>query len=415
MRFTTIFNSAAGHFLISAFTRRISLFTGNAFWFRIGNRMMTPPSVVLRLMSRTTMWLVLVALMTSCVCLGRNEDEPLVIVQGGKYGYIDHAGRVIIQPQFIWAEDFWRGLGTVYVCGRYVSIDSSGVLLPLRVTIEGHLEPRHEGEKVGFVDASGQFKISPDFDDALPFSEGLAAVQVGGKWGFVDATGQLVIRPQFKTAFYFREGVGTAQLDSDYVLIDRSGKVLASGLQFVDLVFDGRVPAARGGKNGYLDLRGNVAIPFIYEAGSRFSSGLAAVKKDGKWGYADTDGRLTIRFEFDEAGEFASGLAPVRIGGRTGFINTSGKFKFNLPFHYAPGFFTGENDSNLFIAETDVSRFWTDDNKFGYVNTSGKVIWGPTDGSPGHPPLLGWSEEDNKRSCEGIPESIRTKIAQFPY
>jgi hypothetical protein len=359
------------------------------------------------------MWMALVALTTYCLCFGGTEVEPLVIVQDGKYGYIDHTGKIIIRLQFIYAEDFWQGLGAVYVCGHYVSIDSSGALLPLRVTIQGHLEPRHEGNKVGFVEANGRFKINPTFDDALPFSEGLAAVQIGGKWGFVDTAGRLVIKPKFEAAYYFREGVGIAHLKSGYVLIDRSGKVLASGLQWVDLIFDGRVPATRDEKKGYLDLRGKVAIPFIYEAGNRFSNGLAAVKREGKWGYVDTNGKPIIPFEFDEAGEFASGLAPARVGSKTGFINTSGKFSFELPFHYAPGFFTGDEDSGLFIAETDVSRFWTDDNKFGYVNTSGRVIWGPTDGSPDHPPLFGWSDEDNARSCDGIPESMKTRIAQF--
>src|SRR5208337_268285 len=283
--------------------------------------MMTVLAWLMRPVLRCALWLTLVALTASCVCLGQVQNEPLLIVQDGKYGYIDHTGKIIIRPQFIWAERFWRGLGTVYVCGHYLSIDSSGTLLPLRVTIEGHLEPRHEGKKVGFVDANGHFQINPTFDDALPFSEGLAAVQIGEKWGFVDSSGRLVIEPQFEAAFYFREGVGEAELDSGFVLIDRSGKVLTSGLEYVDLIFEGRIPATRNGEHGYLDLRGKVAIPFIYEAGSRFSSGLAAVKKDGKWGYVVTDGRTIIPFEFDEAGEFASGLAPARVGRRTGFIN----------------------------------------------------------------------------------------------
>jgi len=334
-------------------------------------------------------------------------------VQDGKYGYIDHTGKVIIRPQFIWAENFWRGLGTVYVCGHYVSIDSLGTLVPLRVTVQGHLEPKREGQKSGFVDEQGRFKINPSFDDALPFSDGLAAVQIGKKWGFIDTGGHHVIQPQFTAAYYFREGVGIAQVDSGDVLIDKSGKVLASGYGLVDFVSNGRVPATKDGKNGYLDLRGKVAIPFIYEAGSRFSSGLAAVKKDGKWGYVDADGQLIIPFEFDKAGEFASGLAPAKVGNRTGFINTSGKFSFALPFSYAPGFFTGDGDANLFIAETDVSRFWTDDNKFGYVNTMGRVVWGPTEGSPDHPPLLGWSDELNVESCKGIPESMKAAVAGF--
>jgi hypothetical protein len=352
----------------------------------------------------------------SGVCVGANRTDPLVIVQDGKYGYIDHTGKIIIRPQFVWAEDFWEGLGTVFACGRYVSINSSGTVSPLRAAIRGHLEPKHEGSKSGFVDADGLFKISPIFDDALPFSQGLAAVQIDGKWGFIDAAGRQVIQPQFEAAFYFREGVAIAQSDSGDLLIDTSGKVLASGFQSMDLFSNGRVPASHDdGKEGYLDLRGKVAIPFLYDSVTRFSGGLAGVKKAGKWGYVDRDGRLVVPFKFDTAGFFASGLAPAMAGSRTGFIDTSGKFSFYLPFKYAPGFLTGDKESNLFIADADVSRFWTDDDKFGYVNTSGRVIWGPSAGSPDHPPLLGWSEEEKAMSCEGIPGPIKTAIEGFSH
>src|SRR5215470_2716889 len=84
-----------------------------------------------------------VVLVTLCACSpcdAGTKSEPLVIVQNGKYGFIDHDGKIVIQPQFLWARDFWRGLGTVYVCGRYLSIDSAGTLLPLRIAIDGKLE-----------------------------------------------------------------------------------------------------------------------------------------------------------------------------------------------------------------------------------------------------------------------------------
>jgi hypothetical protein len=358
-------------------------------------------------------YLILLAIAASLAQLGRSQDEPIVAVQDGKYGYIDHTGKIVIPSQFLWAEDFWKGLGTVYVCGQYLSIDSSGVLHPLRIAIQDHVEPRRDGKKVGFVGDDGRFKISPTFDDALPFSDGLAAVQRDGKWGFIDAAGHLVIPLQFTAAFYFREGVGTAESDASYVLIDKIGKVLASGFQSVDLISDGRIPVTLKEKTGYLDLQGKVAIPIVYEAGRRFSQGLVAVKKEGKWGYLDTSGKLVIPFKFDEAGEFASGLAPVKVGGRTGFINKSGEFSFDLPFQYAPGFFEGDKDNNLFIAESDVSRFWTSDNRFGYVNTSGRVIWGPTEESPNHPPLSGWSTEANLASCKGISEAMKVDVQRY--
>ncbi len=343
-----------------------------------------------------------------------NKDDLLVVVQNGKYGYINHEGKIVIRPQYIWAEDFWRGLGTVYVCGRYVSINSSGDLLPLRIAVENHLELERKGERSGFVDASGQFRIAPTFDEVLPFSDGLAAVRVGDKWGFIDGTGHIVIPPQFKRAYYFIEGVAVAESDSGHLLIDKSGKVLAQGFQFFDNVADGRVPGSRGGKSGYLDLSGRAVIPFVYDEVRSFSEGLAAIEKGNKWGYVNRDGLVVIPPKFDYTGPFGNGLAPARLGGHTGFIDKSGNFAFSLAFDYAPGFLTGDEESNLFVAPSDVSRFWTADGRFGYVSTTGKVIWGPIEGNPDHPPLTGWSEQDKTISCEGVPESTRNKVAGFP-
>ncbi|HEV2299388.1 MAG TPA: WG repeat-containing protein [Candidatus Acidoferrales bacterium] len=336
-----------------------------------------------------------------------NQNQLLVVVQDGKYGFIDHKGNIVIRPQFSWAEDFWDDYGEVYVCGRYVSIDSTGALFPLRFAEKDQLEPKHKNNKVGFIDSSGTFKISPIFDDALPFSEGLAAVKIDYKWGFIDTSGRQVIPPRFSLAFYFEDGVGVVESDSSYLLIDTSGKVLASGFDLADPIADGRVPVRVREKAGYLDLRGKVVIPLIYDSVNGFSSGLAAVEKNDKWGYIDKDGKVVIPFEFDSAGYFASGLAPAKSGSTRGFINKTGQFSFYLPFEYSPGFLAGN-------VETDISRFWTDDNKFGYVNTSGQVVWGPLDESPDHPPLIGWSEKDKANSCEGIPAALKVKIADFP-
>jgi WG containing repeat len=344
-----------------------------------------------------------------------SPKEPLVIVQNGKYGYINHSGGVVIRPQFLWGTDFEGGYGTVYVCGRLVSIDQSGHLLPLKYSNrKDRLSPRASGGKVGFVDVAGRFKISPIFPDALPFSEGLAAVQVGDSWGFIDTTGRQVIQPTFQAAYYFREGVANAEKGGENVLIDKTGTVLARGYeQLVGIVAGGRVPVSRNGKFGFLDLHGKVAIPLEYYEVSSFSEGLAPVKKGNKWGYVDGDGKVVVPFIFDHADIFASGLAPVRIAGQSGFIGHSGKFAFHLQFDYAPGFLTGDADGML-TADTDVSRFWTADRAFGYVDTSGRVVWGPIKESPDHPPLLGWSEKDKVASCEGVPENVRKIVASFP-
>lgn len=339
------------------------------------------------------------------------EREPLVIVHKGKYGYINHKGKIIIRPQFIWAGDFEHGFGEVYACGRYLWIDQSGQLMMKRPANAFRAHWRIVGGKWVLLDASGR-PTTAVFDETLPFSDGLAAVKLGEKWGFVDENGQMVIPPKYEDAFYFHEGVGQAWTDTDRLIIDKNGNVLARGFhQSVGIVAEGRVPVSRednlGEKFGYLDLKGNIAIPLVYDQLNTFSGGLAPVEKDKKWGYIDTKGNTVIPFVFDWAGVFGSGLAPVKIGQKSGFIDRTGKFAFQLPFDIAGDFWTLDGG-------TDVTHFFTEDRSFGYVNTAGRVIWGPTYEMPDHAPLFGWSADEKAASCNSLPESTRKLIASFP-
>jgi len=343
------------------------------------------------------------------------RNQPLVVVQRGKYGYIDHQGNFVIKPQFYWASDFSAGFATVYVCGRRLSIDPSGKLGPYRITRDEGLMTRSRQSRVGFVDSSGQFRIPPTFDEALPFSEGMAAVKVGEKWGFIDKSGAMAITPQFEQAYYFFEGVAVAEIEKRSVLINRKGEVVASGFDRFGDIAEGRVQVSVGRNDGFIDFAGKVVIPLIYDgAVYGFQGGITALSKDGKWGYVDRWGKVKIPFKFGEAGPFYGGkLAAAKVNGRTGFVDRTGKFKFLLPYSYTAGFTNG-----------DVAHFWTEDHRFGYVNEAGKVIWGPAPENPfeervivsvaGQEPAPEWSEDEKIKSCEGIPASTRTIIESFP-
>lgn len=342
------------------------------------------------------------------------RNQPLVVVQNGKYGYIDHYGKFVIEPQFYRASEFSGGFATVYVCGRQLSIDPSGKLGPYRITRDEGLMTRSRQSRVGFVDASGQFRIPPKFDEALAFSEGLAAVRIGEKWGFIDKTGALAIEPRFEQAYYFFEGVAVAEIEKRSVLINREGKLVANGFDGFGSIAEGRVPVSVGKNHGFIDFAGKVVIPLIYDrSADGFQGGMTALSKADKWGYVDRWGKVKIPFQFDEADPFYGRLAAAKMGSKTGFIDRTGKFKFLLPYSYTAGF---TND--------DVAHFSTKDHRFGYVNESGKVIWGPTPENPfeervivsivGQEPAPEWSDEDKIKSCEGIPARTRKMIESFP-
>lgn len=67
-------------------------------------------------------------------------------------------------------------------------------------------------------------------------------------------------------------------------------------------------------------------IPARYEMAYKYAEGLAAVKDGGKWGYIDATGKMAIAPQFSEAYVFDKGLAQVRVGKHRGYIDHTGKY-----------------------------------------------------------------------------------------
>lgn len=89
----------------------------------------------------------------------------------------------------------------------------------------------------GYNDArTGQEIIPKAFERAMPFSQGLAAVQVRGKFGFIDAGGAIAIKPQFELAGEFRHGL------AEVVVNDRSNIIDSSGHFIVEPKFNVALP-----------------------------------------------------------------------------------------------------------------------------------------------------------------------------
>jgi hypothetical protein len=68
-----------------------------------------------------------------------------------------------------------------------------------------------------------------------------------------------------------------------------------------------------GGKWGFVDKAGNIAVPFKYDAlAERFNDGLAWAKKGAKFGYINEKGKWVIKPKFDTVIDFHSGRGLVR-------------------------------------------------------------------------------------------------------
>ena len=100
-----------------------------------------------------------------------------------KYGDVDKAGNMVITPRFERAKDFADGLALV-----------------------------KESGKAFYIDPSGKPVLQPGADRAWPYSQGLAVVKLGGRYGYMDKGGKIVIAAQFTFAQAFRNGLASVGL-----------------------------------------------------------------------------------------------------------------------------------------------------------------------------------------------------------
>ncbi len=85
-------------------------------------------------------------------------------------------------------------------------------------------------------------------------------------------------------------------------------------------------------KYGFVNAKGKVIVPMIYDRADVFSEGLAPVQKDGKWGFINEKGIVIVPMIYDRADVFSEGLAPVQKDEKWGFVNDKGEVVINFQF-----------------------------------------------------------------------------------
>ena len=188
----------------------------------------------------------LILLLVGCTLLKAQTPERWVpFEEAGKWGYRDERGRCAIGPQFVLANEFSsEGIAAVIDKEGWLYIDMGGDPVIRPYVFDNGPDYFREGlarftanEKFGFFDEAGQVVVEPQFDFALPFSEGLSAIcmgcihrsegehtyREGGTWGYIDMTGREVIPLQFEDARGFEHGLADVKMDGVWMHIDKQG------------------------------------------------------------------------------------------------------------------------------------------------------------------------------------------------
>jgi len=272
------------------------------------------------------------------------------VVNGDRFGFIGKNGKPAFAATFDEAMDFQDGRAAVLIGGKWGFIDRTG-----RVCIQPSFEEVKNGfadgrcpiavrGKYGFIDPNGRVAIPAQFDETIGFRRGLAAVRVGNFWGFVDPNGGVVLPIVYGGALWFCDdpeyawvniggktisnpSVGHISLGGAWQFIDKKGKVVIPPCSTIGIFTEGLcLRQGPGIKFGYMDREGSWHIDPRYDNGLPFQEGLAPVCIGRKWGFIDKMGREAISPQFDEAYLFRDGLARVRVRDKWGYIEPSGEF-----------------------------------------------------------------------------------------
>ncbi|MEB3287417.1 MAG: WG repeat-containing protein [Vampirovibrionales bacterium] len=318
-----------------------------------------------------------------------------------QWGYIDQRGNVVIENRFDWAGDFSEGLAIVSL-----PMDNSAAAIAGK---PDELVPH----QYGFIDRGGNVVIAPQYDEAEPFSNGLAKV-----WSAQMSNSQLINLSLDKPLV---EGDADARPNLNahgwpqYRFITPSGETafepaydwvssFENGFARVGFLGDARDSHTRSttpSQLGYINKQGVLLIPIVYENAWPFVSVetmtlkkpptkmtyaqrvqwkklvaakqnvminkqlLALVKQNGKYGYITASGNFAFPDRFEWAEEFHENLAAVRIGDKYGFIMPNGKFAISPRFDWVGNFSEG-------LAA--IARKTPEGLQYGFIDRSGKTV-----------------------------------------
>lgn len=283
------------------------------------------------------------------------------------FGFIDRTGKLVI--------DFDKLPKTTRNVGEF----HEGLALI-------YLEHATSGKStMGYFDRTGKIVLGPRYDYARDFSEGLAYVETKGFHGFIDHQGKIVINLEpFTSAFGVPiDGLGAKDF--------HEGRAAVGTWRWDDYQLARDDSNMWGGRWGYIDRSGKLAVKPLYKFADNFSDGRAGVvvnerayKIEPTYGFIDKDGRMVITPQFSPRPGgphsfgvggttiFHDGLARVKtLEGFYGFIDKNGVFVVPPKLTEATDFSDGFAWAYTINLETGAVT------KVGWLDTSGH--WAGTD------------------------------------
>ena len=374
---------------------------------------------------------VVISVMSACTSTDREEQieskELYRIQVGGKCGFINENGKLVIEPQF--DETYWffgdsvcyakigERKGLINTNGEYVVeldksivwvyrfnngvasfrtkdgkegiISKSGeIVLPAIYkkvwsdNANGFVIEDTLGNR-GYVSVQGDFIVPCRYDAVNGLNEGLMVVATSNKCGYVDSTGVWVIDSIYDDARAFGEGLARVKINDKWRFIDNNGKIVEK-LNFDEILTgfaSNRAFVNRGNTIELINKKGDKIATVDADSVYGFRDGYATFQKNGKYGKIDTTGAVVIQAKFEKLSQSYKGRFVFEKNKKQGVVNLEGKVIVE-PRHETVII---EEDLSLIVCIDDNGERGT------YYDRDGNLIWKDMQGNK-----FSWPEKPTK-------------------
>jgi len=313
-----------------------------------------------------------------------------------KYGYFNRKKELIIPYQFDEAGPFLCGLALVKKGTRYGFINTKGEIVhDFLYSFAGKFSNGKCLAAIGrnsYIlfsdgtrkDLSGNQLFLPGADFYINSNnKGEAMVDYNGKV-LTDRNYQFIEKK--RSVHYSTKGCVVRNLDTyKFGFINNRGDLIIPCIyDYIDISGMNEFGVKKDGLWGVLDASGGEIIPLKYDAIRNLSEGIRFIEKNDKWGALDEFGNLIINFQYDDVRNFEKGVAQVKKGKEWYFISLENK---KLNFRSLDYSITYRSSKNGFYAEAytstpsktlhyaeigrTVNKFSNDLNKWNYYINDG--------------------------------------------
>lgn len=319
----------------------------------------------------------------------------------GLYGFKDSiSDKVVVKAEYTFVNPFSCGLAAVNKGGELTdNYDYSGTIC--------------NGGKWGFINSDGIVAVPLKYDDVRDFSEGMAAVNIGGiveyvdyeesifsggKWGFINTSGVVAVPVKYTEVQGFSGGFGNVALGGKTGCVSKTGQIV------IPLKYSGISPVNKGiavvritdsdtytSMFGLVNTKGMPITPLAYEDMDYAQDGIYKAQKDELWGLINSAGKTIVPFKYPEIHN-SCGYFIVTVDGLKGLLDKTGKEVYPPVNKYITdfdedGFMLIQRDDNHFSDfhksglkfdqknnfEGDVARVVLN-GKYGLINKKAKFV-----------------------------------------